>query len=313
LHVLNGDATVAPFVAAGVPGERLVWHDILVEGPVTAGDPTPEGLAVRAAWLAARLGIEAAQYARAVAEQAAALETARQHDEVVLWFEQDLFCAVNLWAILDRLTRHAPAVRLGLVYPGTDDVRGLGATSPDRLAAFFADRSRVTDAMRTQARQAWAAYTASDPLAIALLVEGQGPLPFVGGASRCHLGRFPSVGTGLNEIETAALEVLCRGSRPFGDLFRKVGADPRVRGHGMGDVQFAACVRGLGPLGDVAGDDVATAEIHITRRGWDVAAGNVDRLSVMTLDTWLGGVRLRPGAAPWRWDGARGHLIVPAD
>ena len=312
LHVLNGDATVAPFVAAGVPGDRLVWRDILVEGPVTAGDSTPEALALRAAWLAEHLGIEAAPYTRTVAELAAGLDAARQHDEVVLWFEQDLFCAVNLWAILDRLARHAPAARLGLVYPGTDEVRGLGATSPDRLAALFTARTRVTDAMRAQARRAWAGYAGADPLAIAPLVEDDGPLPFVRGAFRCHLGRFPSVGRGLSEIETAALDVLRRGSRIFGDLFREVGADSRAHGHGMGDVQFAACMRGLGPLVAIDGDDVTTADIHITRRGEDVAAGNVDRLSVMQLDSWLGGVHLQPGAPLWRWDGARGHLIASA-
>ncbi len=34
LHVLNGDATAVVFAAAGLPGETLVWRDIVVEGPV---------------------------------------------------------------------------------------------------------------------------------------------------------------------------------------------------------------------------------------------------------------------------------------
>ena len=37
LHVLNGDATAAVFAGASLTGERLVWRDILVEGPVAAG------------------------------------------------------------------------------------------------------------------------------------------------------------------------------------------------------------------------------------------------------------------------------------
>jgi hypothetical protein len=310
LHVLNGDATATVFADAAIPGERLVWRDLLVEGPVAPGDGTPESLAARAAWLGKRLGIDPAGYTRTAREQAAGLAAAREHDEVVLWFEQDLFCAVNLWALLDWFARHAPDVRLGLVYPETDEVRGLGATPAGALAGLFEGRARVTDPMRALGRQAWAAYASADPLDSAPLVtDDEAALPFVRGAFRCHLGRFPSVVNGLNEVETAALAVLRRGPRRFGDLFREAGAHPRVRRHGMGDVQFAACVRGLGSLVDVAGHDVTTAELEITQRGRDVAAGDLDWLGVTSLDTWLGGVHLRPGAPLWRWDGARGRLV----
>jgi len=34
LHIVNGDATVARLTPADLPGEILVWRDILVEGPV---------------------------------------------------------------------------------------------------------------------------------------------------------------------------------------------------------------------------------------------------------------------------------------
>jgi hypothetical protein len=298
------------FADAGVPGERLVWRDILVEGPVTAGEPTAEFLAARAAWLAGRLGIDATAYQRTVREQAAGLAASREHDEVVLWFEQDLFCAVNLWTLLDWFARHAADRRLSLVYPGTDEVKGLGAMTPARLAGLFADRRPVTEAMRRLGQQAWHAFAGADPLASAPLIEQDtGELPFVRRAFRCHWGRFPSVSNGLNEVETAALAVLRRGPRRFGDLFREVGTHPRVRRHGMGDVQFAACVRGLGRLIDVAGHDVTTAELEITQRGRDVAAGDLDWLDLTALETWLGGVHLRPGGPLWRWDGTRGRLV----
>jgi hypothetical protein len=311
LHVLSGDEAARVFADAGVPGARLVWRDILVEGPVAAGDATAESVAARAAWLARRLGIDADAYQQTVREQAAGLAAAPDHDEVVLWFEQDLFCAVNLWSILDWFARRAPATRLALVYPPTDDVKGLGAMTGTRLAALFAARRPVGDAARELGAQAWAAYAGPDPLQGApLIADETPPLPFVREAFRCHWGRFPSVANGLNEVETAALALLRRGPRRFGDLFREVSTHPRVRRHGLGDVQFAACVRGLRPLIDVAGHDVTTAELEITRRGREVAAGDGDWLELTALDTWLGGVHLRPGAPLWRWDGARGRLVT---
>ena len=304
LHVLNGDATVAVFDQAGISGERLVWRDIVVEGPVPSVAHTP--LAGRAAYLAERLGIDAAEYARATAEQTSRLAATCRDDEVVLWFEQDLFCAVTLWSLLDWFTRHAPTPRLSLVYPASDtDARGLGGLGPSRLTELFAARAAVTEATRTLGVQAWAAYASLDPMpAQAFVGRTAVALPFLDGAFRCHLGRFPSVATGLNEVETATLQVLSGGARGFGDLFREVGSHPRVVRHGMGDVQFAACLRRLTPLVRVADD-----HHEITARGRVVLAGEEDWLGVQPIDTWLGGVHLRRDRPLWRWDAARGCLV----
>ena len=310
LHVLNGDETRTVFERAGLPGDVLVWRDILVEGPVTVeGDAVP-ALDARLAFLAERLAIDRADYARGAREQAAALDAARGHDEVVLWFEQDLFCAVNLWRLLDWFGGRPPAPRLSLVYPSTDELKGLGAVAPERLAAFFAERTPVTEETLDIGRRAWAAYAGPDPLDSAPLVDREdSALPFVRSAFRCHLGRFPSVANGLNEVETATLAVLRRGPRAFGELFREVSAHPRVRRHGMGDTQFAAAVRGLTPLLRVLGGDVMQAEMEITQTGREVVAGDADWLGVRPIDTWLGGVRLVEGRPLWRWDGAFGRLV----
>ena len=228
----------------------------------------------------------------------------------MLWFEQDLFCAVNLWRLLDWFGRRPPAPRLSLVYPSTDDVKGLGALEPARLAELFAERQPITEETLALGGRAWAAYASADPLDSAPLVDrDDAALPFVRSAFRCHLGRFPSVTNGLNEVETATLAVLRRGPRDFGDLFREVSAHPRVRRHGMGDVQFAAAARGLAPLLRVIGGEVMQGELEITQLGRDVVAGDTDWLSVRPIDTWLGGVRLAEGRPLWRWDGARGRLV----
>jgi len=257
LHVLNGDETRRVFERAGLAGDVLVWRDILVEGPVTADADAVPALDARAAFLAERLAIDRETYTRSAHEQAAGLDRARGHDEVVLWFEQDLFCAVNLWRVLDWFARRPPAPRLSLVYPSTDDVKGLGVLESERLAALFGERMPVTEETLALGRQAWAAYASADPLDAAPLVDrDDAALPFVRGAFRCHLGRFPSVTNGLNELESATLAALRREPRDFGALFRDVTAHPRVRRHGMGDVQFAAAVRGLAPLVRAVGGDV---------------------------------------------------------
>jgi hypothetical protein len=307
LHVLNGDATATVFADAGLPGERLVWRDILVEGPVPAAAHTP--LPERTAYLAEHLGIDPAEYTRAIEDQTAYLASAPSHDEVVLWFEQDLFCAVTLWSLLDWLGRHAPATRLSLVYPAVDgQTRGLGAMTAPQLSALFDTRAVVTDEMRALGVSAWAAYASPEPLTT-LTLRDEPALPFVAGAFRCHLGRFPSAANGLNEVETVTLEILRAGRRTFGELFREVSADPCVRSHGMGDTQLAAILRRLTPLVDVAGDDLMQASFDLTLRGAAVLAGQEDWLRIHAIDTWLGGVHLSQGRRLWRWDRVASRLV----
>ena len=312
LHVLNGDATATVFATAGLPGDTLVWRDILVEGPVADGASNRPSLAERAVYLAGVMGIDADVYVRGVESQTARLAAAPANEEIVLWFEQDLFCAVTLWFLLDWLTRHRPTTPLSLVYPAIDEeVKGLGAMPAARLAVLFADRQPVSEHARALGGRAWSAYASPDPFASAPLAEREStPLPFVRDAFRCHLGRFPSVANGLNELEAAALAALRRGPRRFGELFQEVTARPHLRRHGMGDVQFAACLRGLMPLVNITGGDTLTAEIDITAPGREVEAGEADWLALHPIDTWLGGVHLHHGGPLWRWDGARARLVT---
>jgi hypothetical protein len=188
LHLLNGDATAAVFPDS-LPGERAVWRDILMEGPAGADAET------RAVWLAPRLGVTADAYARGWRDGQAMLAHAKDHDEVVLWFERDLFCATNLWFVLDRLD----AARVSLVFPEVDDdIRGLGALDSRRLAALFERRRPLGPADIADARALWRAYAAPEPTALTRLEPA---LPFAKAAIRLHCGRFPSVAHGVNEVE----------------------------------------------------------------------------------------------------------------
>jgi hypothetical protein len=294
LHVLNGDATSAVFPAS-IPGERTVWRDIMVEGP-----PVAEG-AVRAAWLAPRLGVAPAEYEARWRDGEAMLEQARGHDEIVLWFEQDLFCATNLWFLLDRLHE---ASSVSLVFPPlTATFGGLGTLSPEAFVPLFERRARMDDAARRDARALWAAYAAPEPTALS---RSAGQLPFARTAVRLHLGRFPSTTRGVDDIELPTLQELVGGPRSFVDLFVAV-VQRELRAYGMGDVQYAAALRDLDPL--VSIDGVAGPfrdwRASLTPTGVEVLGERLDGLAPRALDRWLGGVHLRPGARTWRWDGSR--------
>jgi hypothetical protein len=302
LHLLNGDATAAVFPDS-LPGERAVWRDIVMEGPAGADTET------RAAWLAPRLGVSADAYARRWREGEATLARAGEHEEVVLWFEQDLFCATNLWFILDRLD----ATRISLVFPAVGaEAAGLGALEPAAFPPLFEHRRRLTTQDLTEARALWRAYVAADPTGLARLEPS---LPFAHAAIRLHCGRFPSLAHGLDEVEHATLAHLGKGL-DFAALFRTVTKSETLSALGLGDVQLAAILRDLAagttPLVAIEHPEQPFGRWRILRApaGADVLAGRADRLALVPLDRWLGGVHLRPGAPLWRWDTERPALVA---
>ena len=309
LHIVNGDATVARLTPAALPGDVLVWRDILVEGPVTP-DVDVEALAsYRASWLERRLGIDAPEYLASGRAQADGLARALSHDELILWFEQDLFCVVNLCHLAAWLVRARPHARVSLVFPADP----LGTTAPEVLAGLFAARAPFTEEAVAQAAAWWRAYAAADPTTGD--VGGTDALPFLAAAWRLHLERFPSVESGLGAIEAAALGALDESSRPVAGVFREATRSERMRAHGLGDLQFVAYLRALAnggtPLVRMVGEggDVARMTVSITEAGRAARAGARDRLDAQPLDWWVGGVHLEGRRTPWRWDAARVRLV----
>jgi len=308
LHVLNGDSTAAVFARAGIDGATLVWRDILCEGPVTARIAAP---GERAAYLSRHLEIDAAQYVAGWHDAHTALARAADHDEIVLWFEQDLFCAVNLWYLLDCLAH--VRTPMALVYPSLDDVRGLGAVKPHRLRDLFAERTSLGVAAIARGQQVWRAYASATPSAPHAEVGADaGPLPFVAAALQRHLARLPALQTGLSEIEEAALDELQAGPLAFPRLFGALTAREPLRRHGMGDLQLAAIVRALAssmsPLATIEGGALAASgdwRVAITAAGRAATGG---KAPWQPPARWIGGVHLDGGQAGWRRDGER--LIV---
>src|SRR3954465_11131677 len=127
LHITNGDATKIPLEQSGVPGRFSSWDDILHEGP------TP--LASGEAWLRARARYFASagyggeeEMIHDLGAKDRAFEELHDEDEVVFWFEHDLYDQLllirHLWWIgghHDRARRVSVGIRtdsLGVAKPG---------------------------------------------------------------------------------------------------------------------------------------------------------------------------------------------------
>lgn len=320
LHILNGDAAADLLRRSGVPGAVGITADVLHEGPAPAGIPPERWRKIRARYLA---GSDYDDYDRCLArltEWDRRLESAEEHEEVVLWFEHDLFDQLLLIRVLDWYAgRNLGRTALSLIcigeFPGVIPFHGLGQLSPEQMASLVPKRQRVGEGQKLLARDAWRAFCAPDPRGIEeLLRRDTSPLPFLAGALRRHLEEFPALRNGLSRTEQQALLGVAAGHGSFEKLFRATQRmEERVF---LGDVSFLRNLRGLAAgsrpllrLEPSPNTSLQSLRLSLTTTAWDVLEGRDDWVHIQGIDRWLGGVHLQGREAQWRWDAEGGRLV----
>jgi hypothetical protein len=193
LHITNGDCAVA-VLSQAVSGTLLPWRDVLHEGPVPAGLSLDELSAERARFIADAGWGDFPEVLKTFRDRDAAFARAGTHDEIVLWFEHDLYDQLQLIQVLDGLADlRGPPIAL------VCEAEYLGEMTPERAAELFALRNPVTRRHFQEARAAWAAFRSSDPNSLLSLRTTS--LPYLGAALRRHLEEFPWTTDGLSRTE----------------------------------------------------------------------------------------------------------------
>ena len=101
VHVLNGDALRQRF-PDNISGEIIVARECLIDGDVT-GDSFDQLMENRANFIASYPGCTAKDYLNKSKTEFDKIRFLSEDAHIVLWFEEDLFCQVNLWFVCTLL------------------------------------------------------------------------------------------------------------------------------------------------------------------------------------------------------------------
>jgi hypothetical protein len=298
VHVCNGDSTASSLELAELPGEIVVWADALDQGPLLAvGDA--EHYAARAAFWAERgragASDKLAQYDRD-------FDAAASADELVLWFEHDLFDQLALCRLLARLSRRGMPTTLSIVsidrHPEVANFIGLGQLQPEQLAALWPRRTPLSRDAIDEAITAWIAVTSADPRALPYLTRRIKAMPFLAGALERQLEELPDPTSGMTRTERQLLAAIARNEAELLSALHAI--DPR---YPITDVVLAATQQALARCGFVDGAG------QVTPLGRQALAGAIDRVHECGIDDWRGAVRLVGRGPVWRWDSRERKLL----
>jgi len=321
LNITNGDSAAGTLNEAGVEGKIISWRDVLHEGPVDSSLSLEELSSQRARFIAERRWDDFAHVSGDFAERDRVLQHLDYFDDVVLWFEDDLYDQLQLIQLLDFLSRGAARGKtISLI-----QVDGyIPPLSAPKLKELDEKRSRVTSEQFDLARRAWKAFGSEDPAAISrLLDEKTSALPYLAAALGRHLEEFPAVGSGLSRSEREAITAIEEGHVTPVAAFLEVAK--KQTSIFLGDIIFYSYLERLSgrknalvtwkdgsavvsPTAQSAREFV-DGELAVTPLGRDVLAGKRDWQTINTQTRWLGGVEIAPGGKGWRWDASERVLL----
>lgn len=230
LHITSGDSSGKNLKESGIPGEVLVWRDILYDGPRKPGWPAEAALRARARFLEETTGggLHRQEILEMLRAQYLKLEAAGDYDGLILWFDACLFDQAMLVHILACMKfKGITAAKLICVdaFPGIEPFNGLGQLHPGQLASVYGRRRAVSSEQLSFAEVVDRAFALQDESALAELANcREAPLPWIPAAAARWLQERPDEATGLGRLEQLALAAVQSGCRTPAEVFASASA-----------------------------------------------------------------------------------------
>jgi len=321
LNITNGDSAASTLSEAGVEGKIISWRDVLHEGPVDSSLSLEELSRGRARFISEQGWDDFAHVSGDFAERDRVIRHLDYFDEVVLWFEDDLYDQLQLIQLLDFFGRGAARGKTLSVIVVDGYIPPLSTEEIKRLDKV---RQRVTTEQLELAKRAWKAFGSEDPTSISrLLEEGTTPLKYLAPALGRHLEEFPSTDNGLSRSEREALSAIQAGhSTPVAAFLEVARKQESIF---LGDIIFYSYLERLSgrtnPLitwkdgtpviapTSESSRQFVEGDLTLTPLGREVLAGRQHWQRINKRSRWLGGVEIRPGEDGWRWDPSNRELV----
>jgi hypothetical protein len=228
IHVLNGDCLFDQ-LPKSIPGEFIICRECLVEGPVVA-ENLNEFWKKRAGFIEESYGFSQEGYAEKSVKEFSKLESIPEDSEINLWFENDLFCQVNLWFIVHRLASLKKTSNVYWVRPLNLGWTVFGNLSEAELEKSLEQRVKLEENEIELFSSLWDNHCKSNFAGLAEIANKLSArfseLPKV---IEAHVGRFASEGKPgkpeqiiaelVEKSGSKELKVIFNAFRPFNDVY----------------------------------------------------------------------------------------------
>ncbi|MDQ3017058.1 MAG: DUF1835 domain-containing protein [Bacteroidota bacterium] len=233
-HILNGDAIAADF-PSHIDGKMIIVREAFVEGPVAVYF-TDDFWEERKAYVNIHYQAEQEDYEEQFMSQLRLMDEIKPEDDVFLWFEDDLFCVVNMLFTISYITSLTSPV-FHRVFPLPDEHfwKGFGGAIKSELAGCFENAIKLNSSDIELANQLWEAYCKNDREKLrALSFSHSEAFRFLNEVMEAHFERQPT-DSALGRPQLTLVQLLNQGKTNFYEIYEEFWRKEAI--YGFGDMQ----------------------------------------------------------------------------
>ena len=243
LHITNGDSTTNYLKKLKFSGDFITWREMLCEGKTTTDVGSESFWKNRFDFFKSSYKVSKKKFIDFTLKEYRNLCNKKESKEIVLWFEYDLFCQINMLAVISWLKTYRKGYHISLVcsgkIKGSKKLKGLGELTENQIHHHYKNRINLTQDDIEYADYIWQLYCSDSPLRLETVYKfnPMSPFQYLASAIEAHLLRFPSIDNGLNKIENTILKTanshnLTSKQQLVGKLIQNQET------YGFGDVQY---------------------------------------------------------------------------
>ena len=243
LHITNGDCTTNYLQQLKFKGEFITWREMLCEGKTTTDVGSEKFWKNRFDFFKSSYKVTKKKFIDYTVKEYRNLCNKKSQKEIVLWFEYDLFCQINMIAVISWLKRYRIGYHISLVssgkVKGSKKMLGLGELNKEQLLHHYNNRIDLTQDDIEYADYMWQLYCSDSPLRLETVSKfnPMSPFKYLTKALEAHLQRFPSIENGLNSVENNILTIANKYKLNSKEqLVNKLLREQET--YGFGDIQY---------------------------------------------------------------------------
>ena len=290
LHIINGDILAHNINELGLEGQRVVWKEMLCEGPTVYALGSKAFSRTRSQFLEKCYEISPEDYQIQFIKELHKLDSFNGVEEIILWFEFDLFSHINMVAVISYLLDKKVDLPMYLVcskkLKGDKEFQPLSQLPLRNLKNHFEQRIHLNQDDLEMANLIWQYYNENNPLKLKALIKQKSNFEYLSSCIRTHIERFPNSNTGLNTIEHNILKLIKENN--ISSMNQLMGYCIQYQGYfGYGERQIQRLLDKLKDFYKVESDMVVLTEI-----GEEAMANARNFYRILKNDESFGGVKM---------------------
>ncbi|WP_240640281.1 DUF1835 domain-containing protein [Mangrovimonas spongiae] len=286
LHITNGDIMTERLLELSIPGDILTWNEMLCEGQAIEQLDSEAHINKRKIFFNEVYGLEFEddKFQKDIDK----LNHANQYTDVILWFEYDLFCHINLMAAISLLRQKHVNLPIYLVcsgrIEGEDSLKGLGELTQSQLLNHFDNKISLNQTDLELAETLWGIYCGKDHNLFKPFIVKKSSFEYLNSCLKAHLERFPSSINGLNVLENNILQLI--KDHNIKSRHHLLGYVLNYQGYyGYGDLQIERLIDNLSIFFKETKDSIA-----LNRKGHEALLGQHNFALELNNNIYYGGI-----------------------